>query len=76
MNNGRRKRLDSAIDYLNKALVITEDVRNEEEEAMDNLPENMQMSDRYDAMESAVNSLEDAISSIDEAITSIEEASA
>lgn len=76
MNNMRRKNLKNAVDLLNRASGIVSDALSQEEDCLDNMPENLQMSDRYESMEQAVDYLEDAVSHIDDAITKIEEASA
>lgn len=46
----------------------------EEQDCLDNVPESLQDTDRYEKMELAVEKLEEAIESIDEAKESIEEA--
>ena len=46
----------------------------DEKDSMDNMPENLQSSDRYTAMENAVDALEDAVQSIQDATTNIDEA--
>lgn len=74
MNNTRRKSLKSAVDLLNRASEIVSNAHNQEEDCLDNMPENMQASERYENMENAVDCLEDAESSIDDAISKIEEA--
>lgn len=74
MNNQRRNRLTDAISLLERASDIVEDVKSDEESALDNMPENLEGSERYEKMESAVESLDDAISSISDAIDSIGEA--
>lgn len=76
MNDNKRKRLDKAIDHLNTAIEITESVRDQEEEDMENMPESFQSTERYDIMSEAVESLEEAVSAIEEAIGCIETASA
>lgn len=74
MNNMRRKNLKNAVDLLNRVSGIVSDALSQEEDCLDNMPENLQMSDRYENMENAVDCLEDATSSIDDAISKIEEA--
>jgi len=41
---------------------------------LDNMPENLEGSERYSTMESAIDSLDDAIDKIEEAQDSIDEA--
>ena len=50
MNKHRRNKLSEAIGYLDNALQIISDVRDDEQDALDNIPENLQQSDRYSDM--------------------------
>ncbi|MCR0568328.1 hypothetical protein MKC54_09455 [[Clostridium] innocuum] len=46
MNAQRRKRHDEAIEKLNEALVIIEEIKDEEDTAYENMPEGLQESER------------------------------
>lgn len=48
MNKIRRKNLQSIIDQLEELKGSLEDLQSEEEEYRDNIPENMQGSERYE----------------------------
>lgn len=72
MNKPRRDSLRCAIDLLKRAESTIERVCDEEKDCMDNVPENLQSSDRFIAMEKAVDYLEDAIGSIQEAASNVE----
>ena len=74
MNKKRREQLKMAIKLLDHSSDIVNSVSDEEQNAMDNMPENLQESDRYSDMEDAVDALQDALDSIDEAVSSIQEA--
>ena len=74
MNESRRASLRDAIAHLRNAESTIERVCDEEQDSMDNMPENLQSSDRYSAMEDAVDHLEDAIESVQEAANSLEQA--
>lgn len=74
MNDKKRNQLGLAMGYLNAASQIVSDIASEEEDCMDNMPENLQGSDRYSAMEDAVSELEDAESDIESAIEHINSA--
>lgn len=74
MNKKRREKLQDAITHLGQAVRIVEGVREEEAESMENTPEGLQGSERYEAMENAIDALDDAITSINEANESIEQA--
>ena len=61
MNKIRRQRLQAAADLLAQARDVVEQVRDDEQDAIDNLPENLMYSDRAEAMEEAVEALDSAI---------------
>lgn len=73
MNDKRRKSIRTAIEHLNRASVIIDQVSDEESDALDNIPENLQDSDRYVAMEDAIESLSDADEAVGEAIEKLEQ---
>ena len=74
MNDKRRKRLSEASALLSRASDIISDVLDEEQDCLDNMPENLQYSDRYENMEAAVDRLNDALSELDSAENSLLEA--
>ncbi len=76
MNKNRRAKLFEALGYLRAAERIVEDALEEEEDCLNNLPDGISDSERYEKMESAAGSLSSAADSIGEAIESIEEARA
>lgn len=65
MNKQRRERLDEAHSKLMEAYYIIEEVKDEEEEAFDNMPENLQGSERGEQMEEYVATLEEIYDGID-----------
>lgn len=67
MNKQRREIIRRAINLLESAHSLLQDALYEERDAMENIPENLQSSDRYEEMEQSVDFLEDAVSSVDEA---------
>lgn len=74
MNKQRRKKIDAIIEKLSCLLDEVEDVRQEEEEALDNMPESLQETERYEAMQTAVDNLDTVVSGIEEFIELLEEA--
>lgn len=74
MNNKRRKELRRAIDMIETALDIVNSVKDEEEDAMCNYPENLQGTEIYENMETAVDTMEDVVSNIDDGISSLNDA--
>ncbi len=74
MNNQRRKQIDKVINILNSANELIENIRCDEEEYMENIPENLQGSERYSAAEDACSHLEDAFSWVESAIEDLESA--
>lgn len=74
LNAGRRKKLTVAIDHLREASNIVDQIKDEEQDSLDNMPENLQESERYSNMEEAVDALDDALVSINEAFEHVEDA--
>lgn len=73
MNSKRREKLKTAHVYLNEAHSIVDNMYDEETDALDNMPENLQGSDRYEYMEECAQLLYDAASSIESSIDALEE---
>jgi len=74
MNKARRAELNRIINTLTDLKYDIEAVKGDEESAMDNLPESLQGSDRYEQMESAVDAMDEAYSYIEDAISNLEDA--
>ena len=73
MNNTRRKQIQAIIDKLENLKSDIECLKDEEQEAFDNLPESLQGSERGIAMEDATYNLDEAYASIDSAVDSLTE---
>ena len=71
MNKSRRTKISNAVSKLMEAGEIIDSVLDEEQDAMDNIPENFQESERYSEMEDAVDILSEAADQINEAIESL-----
>ena len=74
MNKAHRKALDEVISKIEEAKELLENLQAEEEENRDNMPENLQGSERYEAADAAVDNMSSAVDALDEAISSIESA--
>lgn len=74
MNAERRKRIAEIADKIIGLKTDIEMLRDEEQDAFDNLPEGLQSSDRGGKMESAIEALDDAINSLEEVESSLETA--
>lgn len=61
------------IGILNQAAYTIEQVKDEEQESLGNMPENFECSERYAVMENAVDVLEDCIEKIGEVQSALEE---
>lgn len=75
MNKARRKRLDDVIHQLRDMYDELTSLQEEEQESADNMPENLQDSDRYHTMceiaddfEEAANDLDDILDRLDETL--------
>ena len=74
MNRERRKALQEILDRLDDIRSDLYSIQEEEEEYRDNMPENLQGSERYEKADCAVSSLDDAYNAFDEIVYAIEEA--
>ncbi len=74
MNKVRRKTLNEIYDKLANLRDLLDEVKGEEEEYRDNMPENLQNSERYYTAEDACDNLDNAISSLEEALDYVESA--
>ena len=73
MNKQRRKYLAEAVDKLNEAMSIVEDVRNDEQDAFDNMPESLQCSERGEQMEEYIDNLAEAYDNISDVADALQE---
>lgn len=73
MNTERRKRLTDAIAYINRAVQIIEDVRDDEQDSFDNLPESLQSGDRGMLMEECIQGMDEVLEELDSCISNIED---
>ena len=74
MNNKRIKELRRAIDMIETALDIVNSVKDEEEDAMYNYPENLQGTETFENMEVAVDTMEEVTSAIEDGVDSLNNA--
>lgn len=81
MNNYRRKVIDEAIaalsdiiDKIKEVQVMVNDIQSEEQDCLDNIPENLRNSERYEAADTAVRELDDADSALEDAADSAQSA--
>lgn len=72
MNKQRRVKLSEAHLLLGKAVSLVERVKDDEQDSFENLPDNLQSSERGEAMEEAVDELQMAIDSISDAMEHID----
>lgn len=72
MNEKKRDKLRDALTHITAAAALVDIVKTREEISIENTPENLQGTAKYDAMEEAVESMEDACDKLDEAKELIE----
>ena len=73
MNSVKRKHLRDAVSLISRAIIITESICDMEQDAVDNCPENLQCTQRYESMEAAVDILGEVIEKLEEAKNQIED---
>lgn len=74
MNKVRRKQLESLLAKVEEIRDELESIKDDEEEYRNNMPENLQGSERYETADNACSEMESAMDSLDEVISSIEAA--
>ena len=67
MDKQRKKRLEEAIDLIDQVKEILDEVKSEEEDAYDNLPESSRAKGYGEEMEERIDILEDSISLLEDA---------
>lgn len=72
MNKRRRVKLSEAHTLLGRAVSIVESSKDEEEDSLNNLPENLQEGERGEVMENVVCELQSAIDCINDAMEHID----
>ncbi|OUQ13137.1 hypothetical protein B5E84_17960 [Lachnoclostridium sp. An14] len=73
MNKVRRKRLQEAFDLVAKAQEILAEVREEERESLENLPDNFRYGERGEEMEAYIEMIDEADGYLDDAKSVIEQ---
>lgn len=74
MNKQRRKTLNEIHEKIAEMRDVLEEVKDEEECYRDNMPENLQGSERYEKADAACDLLDDAIRLLEEALEYIDSA--
>ncbi len=65
MNKARRKELASIVELIEEARERLKAVRDEEQEAFDNMPESLQESERGETMQEYIDTMEQALGDLD-----------
>ncbi len=73
MNKARRKQIQDIYDKLEEFRDEIEQVKNDEEEAYENMPDSLKYGERGESMESAIDILDSAYGDVDSAIMGLEE---
>jgi predicted RNase H-like HicB family nuclease len=74
MNKIRRSRIAEIQEKLSDLVYDLDVIREEEEQAYQNLPESIQMSERGDAMSEAFDNIEEAMNLLEEASSYLDDA--
>ena len=73
MNKQRRKQLAEASALISKAQEIIESVKDEEQEAHDNLPDSFQYGEKGQQMEEYIDALDEAYGQCDDLVSIIDD---
>ncbi|MBC2148130.1 hypothetical protein [Listeria booriae] len=72
MNLKRRKRIQDTLNILTEQRDLLEILKDEEQEYVDNVPENLQGTERYETAEEAASGLDEAYDLVNDAIEKLE----
>lgn len=73
MNKSRRATLNMIANAIEELKAQLESVRDDEQDAFDNMPESLQESERGETMQEAIDNMEYAIDNLDDAIDNLNE---
>lgn len=73
MNRERRRKIKAVIGKLNQCSNDLDNIRDEEDYARDNTPENLQSKEQYEFSEECSNALDDAVTDIQEIVENLED---
>ena len=73
MNKARRKQLEEALGKAEELKETLDSLRDEEQEAYDNLPESIQYGERGDKMQENIDNLNYAVSNLQDCIDNLDE---
>lgn len=67
MNAKRRAKVKAAVEQIEMLIASVEDIRDEEEDAYDRMPDQLQSSQKGDAMQDGIQALENCMAELDSA---------
>lgn len=73
MNKTRRKELASIVELIEEARERLEAVKDEEQEAFDNMPESLQESERGETMQEYINIMEKLLDALEDGTDELQE---
>jgi predicted nucleic acid-binding Zn-ribbon protein len=72
MNKQRRQELYDVISFLDDAIDRLEEIKNDEQDSFDSLPENFQYSSTGDKMQDAMDKMDEIVNKIEDVKSNIE----
>ena len=73
MNKEKRLKLNEGLQLLSKVISIVSDIREEEENSFNNIPDNLENTEMYSRLEEFVENLNSAVDLLEEAYELIED---
>ena len=73
MNRQRRKKMEQAFNKISEAMDILDEVKAEEYESLENLPDNFRNGDRGERMQSYIEMIEETSNYLDDARSVLEQ---
>lgn len=73
MNRERRRKLNKIFDSLKEAIDVLEEVKREEEESLENLPDNFRYGERGEEMQNYIDMIDETTEYLEDAQSVIEQ---
>lgn len=71
MNAQRRKSRDRAIELLNDAIALLEEIKDEEDAAYENMPESLQECERGERLQENVDALQEIVDTLEDMVDNL-----
>lgn len=73
MNKARREQIKKVVDYIESAYIMLDEIKDDEEDAFNNLPDGIAESERGEMMEQNVDTMDECINNLWDIVDALNE---